>query len=109
MNTLLRDGFKEIIIREGLVDTGRLRDSISVNVSLNGPVLSVNIEAEDYVKYYLSDRKLVEQWSNLEVVKAELERLMTPAVEEMLQATLNGFKMDPSLLTIRLSVNGSPV
>ena len=109
MNDVLTNAFKQIIIKEELIDTGLLRDTVVVRTNLAGPILMVDIDAQDYVKYHLEDRRLVQQWSDRTDVQEELERLLAPVIEEMFQTTLDGMSVDPTLLAVRVSVNGRAV
>jgi len=109
MNDVLTNAFKQIIIKEELIDTGLLRDTVVVSTNLAGPILMVDIDAQDYVKYHLEDRRLVQQWSDRTDVQEELERLLAPVIEEMFQTTLDGMSVDPTLLAVRVSVNGRAV
>jgi hypothetical protein len=69
----------------------------------------VDIDTQDYVKYHLEDRRLVQQWSDRTDVQEELEQLLAPVIEEMFQTTLDGMSVDPTLLAVRVSVNGRAV
>jgi len=109
MNDVLTNAFRQIIIKEELIDTGLLRDTVVVSTNLAGPILMVDIDAQDYVKYHLEDRRLVQQWSDRTDVQEELERLLAPVIEEMFQSTLDGMNVDPTLLAVRVSVNGRAV
>jgi len=67
----LEKTLKDIIVEEGLVDTGRLRDSVKVSIRNN----EIDISVEDYFKYLDKDYKLTEQFENSKAFDVAVKRL----------------------------------
>jgi hypothetical protein len=67
----LEDALREIIVKEGLVDTGKLRDSVSVEVTDN----EITISTEDYYKYLDNDYRLTQQFENSPAFNNAIKRL----------------------------------
>jgi hypothetical protein len=67
----LEKALKDIIVKEGLVDTGRLRDSVKISIRGN----EIDISTEDYFKYLDKDYKLTEQFENSKAFDVAVKRL----------------------------------
>jgi len=77
LNTILTQVFKEIILKERLYDTGALYRSIQVYTDFSAPPrLAINIVAEDYVKYYITERGLSTQLLDHPLFETEVDRLI---------------------------------
>jgi len=70
--------FKEIVKdREGLYDTGALWESIIVSADFSRvPSVRIEIIAKDYLKYYIVERALEEQFTEDPVFVAEYEEVL---------------------------------
>jgi hypothetical protein len=75
----LEDALREIIVNEGLVDTGKLRDSVSVEVNDNEIIIST----EDYYKYLDNDYALTQQFENSPLFNNAIKRLEEGLVENI--------------------------
>jgi len=75
----LEDALREIIVNEGLVDTGKLRDSVSVEVNDNEIIIST----EDYYKYLDNDYTLTQQFENSPLFNNAIKRLEEGLVENI--------------------------
>jgi hypothetical protein len=86
VNTTLTNLFKGVIIKEDLIDTGRLLASVVVftTINLNGSII-VNVDCEDYIKYLLTDYRIVYQFTNNDIFEREMEVMLTPFVEASIQ------------------------
>jgi molecular chaperone DnaK (HSP70) len=80
----LEDALREVIVKEGLVDTGKLRDSVSVEVTDN----EITISTEDYYKYLDNDYRLTQQFENSPAFNNAIKRLeqgLTDNIENNLE------------------------
>lgn len=67
----LEEALKDIIEKEGLIDTGRLISSVRANVQNN----QINISTEDYYKYLDEKYKLTAQFENSKAFDVAVKRL----------------------------------
>lgn len=67
----LEEALKDIIEKEGLIDTGRLISSVRANVQNN----QINISTEDYYKYLDEKYKLTSQFENSKAFDVAVKRL----------------------------------
>lgn len=67
----LEEALKDIIKKEGLIDTGRLIGSVKANVRDN--VIDINVE--DYFKYLDDKYKLTVQFENSKAFDVAVKRL----------------------------------
>jgi uncharacterized protein with ATP-grasp and redox domains len=77
----LEQALKDIIIQEGLVDTGRLRDSVKISIRGN----EIDISVEDYFKYLDNDYKLTEQFENSKAFDVAVKRLQESIAQDILK------------------------
>lgn len=67
----LEEALKDIIEKEGLIDTGRLINSVRANVTDN----QINIQTEDYYKYLDEKYKLTSQFEKSKAFDVAVKRL----------------------------------
>jgi molecular chaperone DnaK (HSP70) len=67
----IEDTLKDIIQKEGLIDTGRLYNSVSVTIKGN----EIDVETEDYYKYLDEDYQLTKQLENSTAFDNAIKRL----------------------------------
>ena len=67
----IEDTLKDIIQKEGLIDTGRLYNSVSVTIKDN----ELEIETEDYYKYLDEKYQLTKQLENSSAFDNAIKRL----------------------------------
>lgn len=100
VNTTLTKLFKSVIIKEDLIDTGRLLNSIVVftNVSDTGAIV-INVDCEDYIKYHLVDYRIINQFTNNNIFELEIEDMIAPIIESSIQDIVD----NPSLETTNIN------
>jgi hypothetical protein len=76
---------REIIQRNGLVNSGRLLNSTTVNLSVSGNVLFINIRTVDYFMLLNERFKLLEQLTNNSSFNKEIEKIFEKNIEDALQ------------------------
>lgn len=67
----LEEALKDIIVKEGLVDTGRLKNSVSITLKNN----EIDISVEDYYKYLDKPYNLTKQFENSKAFDVAVKRL----------------------------------
>lgn len=67
----LEQALKDIIEKEGLIDTGRLINSVRASVTDN----QIKIQTEDYYKYLDEKYKLTSQFENSKAFDVAVKRL----------------------------------
>lgn len=90
MNPKLTESFKRIILNAGLVDTGFLLNSISINTSLVGSNIYIDITGADYLPYVIADNNIINIFQNDPAVSDEISLMLTPMIEQMVQDAING-------------------
>lgn len=70
-----------IIERKGLVDSGALKNSIQVSITLSP--FSIDITSEDYLVYLEGDYGVVEEFSTSSVVTQVIEEVIKEFVESI--------------------------
>lgn len=84
----LTNSFKDIIQKNGLVDTGLLLGSIRVYVKQTGTVLTYRLGAVDYFKYLVEPFRLIEQWiesSRFKIITEDItEEIINSSVGQLL-------------------------
>jgi hypothetical protein len=76
---------REIIQRNGLVNSGRLLNSTTVNLSVSGNVLFINIRTVDYYKYLDMEYKLTDQFIALEKVNEAIQTMFVNNIEAFVE------------------------
>jgi len=73
----LEKALKDVIVKEGLVDTGRMRDSVKATLKPdnNGIDMSISIDVEDYFKYLDKPYKLTEQFENSKAFDTAIKKI----------------------------------
>ena len=67
----LEEALRDIIVKEGLVDTGRLKNSVSITLKNN----EIDISVEDYYKYLDKPYNLTKQFENSKAFDVAVKRL----------------------------------
>lgn len=67
----LEEALRDIIVKEGLVDTGRLKNSVSITLKNN----EIDILVEDYYKYLDKPYNLTKQFENSKAFDVAIKRL----------------------------------
>lgn len=79
---------KEIILKEKLYDTGALYRSIQVYSEFTNPILLVNVVAEDYIKFYITERQLLRQLIEDPTFEIEVSGILSRFVKEKIETEL---------------------
>jgi len=61
-NSLLTNSLKQTITQLGLVNTGKLRDSIIVYIDVKSDTVLMDVKSEDYIKFLIEPYNIVETW-----------------------------------------------
>ena len=67
----LEEALRDIIVKEGLVDTGRMKNSVSITLKNN----EIDISVEDYYKYLDKPYNLTKQFENSKAFDVAVKRL----------------------------------
>jgi hypothetical protein len=106
-NNTLTKLFKDIVIKEDLIDTGALLKSIRVFNDYNRDILQINITSKYYVKYLKDRYHLVEQFKNNPVFVNEIGLLLLPLLDIQLYNIVNNIpgstRFDPQ---VKILING---
>lgn len=89
MNEKLTKLFKDLIIKEDLIDTGALLKSVRVFVKVDYDLVIINITSKYYVKYLKDRYHLIDQFLSNSVLNQELELIYTPIYETYLENLVN--------------------
>lgn len=81
-NSLLTTGLKQTITQLGLVNTGKLRDSIIVYIDINSDVILIDVTSEDYIKYLIEPYNIVEVWTNQDQFGTAISLVLAPWLED---------------------------
>lgn len=90
MNIELTNAFKDIIVSNGLIDTGNLFRSISVDIYQEYTDIIVDVNGLDYIKYLYDDYSLSMQFSSTNIFQSVVGDLMYEITSEYINDLLNG-------------------
>lgn len=80
MNAILTNAFKRIIEKEQLIDTGALLSSVVIDMEISPLFINIYLNCEDYVKYHIEERNLLDQFFDDSDVSNEIYRLLDPVI-----------------------------
>lgn len=89
-NSVLTNVFKNILKQNGLVDSGKLVNSIKVDTNLNDDTIIVNIISLPYLIYLNKDYNLVKQFSNTSEFQNEVGGIFLQLTEKIVSDILSG-------------------
>lgn len=93
MNQTLTRAFQQVIRNYDLISTGRLLNSVRVEIQLVGFQPIIDITCEDYVKYHLY-LGLLDDFLSDPAVETEIGNIYLEEVERVMQAITNGDPVD---------------
>jgi len=106
-NTQLTELFKKLIVKEDLIDTGALLESIRVFTDYNRDELKVNIVSKYYLRYLKDRYYLIDQFKNDPIFVNEVGILLIPLYDIQLYNIINNIpgstRFEPS---VNIYVNG---
>jgi hypothetical protein len=105
MNPELTQELKSIIVNKGLVDTGRLRDSIKVDVRSNESTIQVDVTAEDYLKYLIEDYNIIQEFTNSQKFSQEIQKILEPLLAVQVEKALFSTE-EIKIPRVFLTING---
>lgn len=105
MNSELTQELKSIIVNKGLVDTGRLRDSIKVNIVDSDSTIQVNVTAEDYLKYLVEDYNIIQDFTNSQKFSQEIQKILEPLLAVQIEKALFSTE-EIKIPRVFLTING---
>jgi len=90
LNKTLTELFRQVIIKEDLIDTGALLKGVRVFTDLKRDKIVVNITSKFYLKYLYYPYNLVQQFYSTPAFKKEVERILKPVIEHEIEAAIQG-------------------
>ena len=76
-NVALTAGFKELLRRVQLEDTGDLLNSVQVFVAVDSKLnVKIDVRSLDYLKYHIEKKKLPEKFAALPIFEAVVSKLL---------------------------------
>lgn len=109
MNSVLTSALKSIIVDNGLVDTGALRDSIVVDLSLSGLIVIIDIRCEDYIVYHLERNSILTKFINTPAVGQEISMFIGQFIDAALNDVFSGREVRIFPEDIQLVLNGNSI
>lgn len=102
INTKLTNEFKLLISGANLIDTGALLRSVKVDVNVVGSKITINIIANDYVKYHNERYDLVKNFSNSTLLSKEIEVILQGLIDAKFENIINGTstQFDPKVFIL---------
>jgi hypothetical protein len=86
LNIKLTNFFKELIIKEDLINTGNLLNSVKVFIEYKEYEINVNIIGKNYLKYLDAKYKLVDKFINSDIFNEEIAYIL---LENSLKEIIN--------------------
>lgn len=106
INNNLTIEYKKILQSNKLVDSGKLLNSIKVDVFESGNDIIVNVISLPYLIYLVKDYKLSQQFTNSKSFENEIGGILYSKTEEYINNILNGVSSNISEPQIILKYNG---
>lgn len=103
-NPVLTRIYKSIIVKNGLVQSGALRDSVKVYLFPKGKVMQIIIVAIDYHKFLVEEYNLIPQFTDDQGFGIEVSNAFEFYIEKRVEAMLNGEQFSDSDLDLSLSI-----
>ncbi len=102
INSTLTIAYKNVLKESQLVDSGKLLNSISVDLSVSANDIIVNIKSLDYLKYLVKENNLTNKFINKSEFENEIGNLYLPIIEKAINDTLDG--QQPSVLNPQIII-----
>lgn len=103
-NPTLTRLYQQVIVENGLVQTGALRDSVKVYLFPKGKVMQIVIVAIDYHKFLVEEYDLLQKLADKQGFGIEVGNAFEDYIEDRVEAMLNGEQFDDSDLNLGLEV-----
>jgi len=90
LNKTLTELFRQVIIKEDLIDTGAMLKGVRVFTDLKRDKIIVNITSKYYLKYLYQPYTLVPQFTSTTAFREEVQRILKPVIEHEIEAAIQG-------------------
>jgi hypothetical protein len=107
MSAILTELMKKTILDLDLIDTGALYNSIQVTTQLNQNELIIIVESEDYIKFHVEDKDIVNVFLNQPGCDEEFGIIIFPWIENGIRDIFEGRGSD-NLSNLKISVLFNP-
>lgn len=105
MNAALSSLLRSIIVSKGLVNTGRLRDSIEVFTNVTSDRIQIDVRSVDYLKYLTEEYSIIKDFTEASEFSREIQKMMEPIFINQVQNALFNIE-DLKIPRVFLTING---
>jgi len=105
-NVLLTNEYKKLLQTNGLVSTGKLANSIQVDVTMQGNNIIVNVISLPYLIYLVKDYKLTDKFTSTTSFSEEIGGLMFSMNEDAINNILDGKSVTVPDSEVYIKYNG---
>ena len=105
MNAALSSLLKSIIVSKGLVDSGRLRDSIQVFTNVTPDRIQIDVRSVEYLKYLTEEYSLIKDFTEAREFSQEIQKILEPIFIKQVQNALFNIE-DLEIPRVFLTING---
>lgn len=98
--------YKKILQETGLVNSGKLMNSIIVETSLVGAVLTINVRSLPYLVYLIKPNNLTTKFTMSQTFNNEVGSLLYSLTEDAVDDILNGKESTVPDIQIIIKYNG---
>ena len=105
MNAALSSLLRSIIVSKGLVNTGRLRDSIEVFTNVTSDRIQIDVRSVDYLKYLTEEYSIIKDFTEASEFSREIQKMLEPIFINQVQNALFNIE-DLKIPRVFLTING---